>query len=140
VNLYAPINSGTYQGNFKLRSPDGAMFGTGNIGQQTFWVRIVVLQPPATTPIPTIPPSCGTLPTRVAIGMTIQVLTESIGIRPQPNLNTHKMFELLAGDTMTVLNGPSCSDNSYFWYITSELGNGWVREGNNIIYFVEPVP
>ena len=70
VNFYAPANAGTYQGDFKLRSPEGATFGTGNTGQQTFWVRIVVLPPPATTAIqitppttaPTTPPPWGTLP------------------------------------------------------------------------------
>jgi hypothetical protein len=97
-----------------------------------------------TTPPPTTSDPCGPLPTRVAVGMTIQVTTSGqvakLGIRPQPTLASSKIFELLPGDPMTVLNGPVCSDNSYFWYINSQKGEGWVREGNGVFYFVDPVP
>jgi len=75
--------------------------------------------------------------------MTIQVTTSgkvaSLGIRPEPTLDAHRMFELAPGEIMTVLNGPVCSDSSYFWYISSEKGDGWVREGNGDFYFVDPL-
>jgi LysM repeat protein len=37
VNLQAPATAGTYQANFRLRAPDGTVFGN-------FWVRVVVPQ------------------------------------------------------------------------------------------------
>jgi hypothetical protein len=37
VNLRAPAAAGTYQANFRLRAPDGTVFGN-------FWVRIAVPQ------------------------------------------------------------------------------------------------
>ncbi len=41
VNLTAPADAGTYQGYFKLRSPEGVVFGIGNTGQSAFFVKIV---------------------------------------------------------------------------------------------------
>jgi hypothetical protein len=98
---------------------------------------IPTTEPP--TPTTPAPSPCGQLPTRVSPGITIRVLTPSIGIRPQPDTDAHRMFQLFQGDQMTVLAGPECADDSYFWYITSQQGDGWVREGNNSVYFVEPV-
>jgi hypothetical protein len=48
VNLTAPTTSGTYQGNFKLRSPNNVVFGINADGQGPFWVKIVVAPPTAT--------------------------------------------------------------------------------------------
>ena len=42
VPLKAPANPGTYQADFRLRSPDNVPFGIGSNGQGTFWVKIVV--------------------------------------------------------------------------------------------------
>ena len=102
---------------------------------------------PTNTPtdMPTPRPNlCGPLPTRVRVGMTIQVTTSGqvtrLGIRPEPTLDSNKIFELLPGDQMTVLDGPVCSYDSYFWHISSQEGVGWVREGNGVFYFVDPLP
>ncbi len=42
VELRAPATPGTYKGYFKLRSPEGLVFGLGANAQQAFWVEIVV--------------------------------------------------------------------------------------------------
>jgi hypothetical protein len=42
VSLIAPINAGTYQGNWMLRSSNGTLFGLGVNADQSFWVRITV--------------------------------------------------------------------------------------------------
>ena len=72
--------------------------------------------------------------------MTIEVTRSGnvarLGIRPQPTLDANKGFEFEPGEQMTVLGGPSCSNNSYFWYISSQKGEGWVREGNGVFYFL----
>ena len=41
IVLEAPVSPGTYQGYFKLRNTDGAVFGIGN-ESKPFWVKIVV--------------------------------------------------------------------------------------------------
>lgn len=61
VELTAPTTPGTYQGNFKLRSPDNIVFGINADGQGPFWVKVVVAEPTATptataTDFPTLPP------------------------------------------------------------------------------------
>ena len=98
---------------------------------------------PQPTGAPQVPACPGSLPTRVQVGMTIRVTTSGkvpkLGIRPQPTLDSKKMFELKSGEKMSVLEGPECSDNSYFWYISSSKGKGWVREGNTEFYFVDPL-
>lgn len=50
VDLTAPTTPGSYQGKFKLRSPDNIVFGINADGQGPFWVKIVVPNP---TPTPT---------------------------------------------------------------------------------------
>lgn len=66
VEMNAPTEPGTYQGFWKLRSPDGQYFGIGPQGDQSFWVKIVVSesdqqQPTATlTPTPTASPTAVT--------------------------------------------------------------------------------
>lgn len=42
VELKAPSTPGTYKGYFKLRSPEGIVFGLGASAQNPFWVEIVV--------------------------------------------------------------------------------------------------
>jgi len=42
VDLKAPTTSGTYRGNWLLRSGNNVVFGIGPNGNQSFWVQIVV--------------------------------------------------------------------------------------------------
>jgi hypothetical protein len=46
VQLTAPGSEGGYKGYFKLRNPQGAIFGIGATGSIAFWVEIEVLGPP----------------------------------------------------------------------------------------------
>ncbi|MGB7538964.1 MAG: NBR1-Ig-like domain-containing protein [Anaerolineales bacterium] len=46
VVLAAPNEEGTYQGFFKIRAPDGTVFGVGSNGEVAFWVKIVVKDGP----------------------------------------------------------------------------------------------
>jgi hypothetical protein len=57
VDLVAPSTPGTYQGNFMLRSPDGYVFGIGGAANQSFWVKIVVVNTNTDTPTVTLTPS-----------------------------------------------------------------------------------
>ena len=51
VQLKAPHAKGTYQGNYRLKAPDGSIFGIGEGGSGSFWVRIKVPAPIA-EPLP----------------------------------------------------------------------------------------
>jgi hypothetical protein len=44
VDLQAPEEAGTYQGFWKLRNPNGQVFGTGEEGSKAFWVKIDVVE------------------------------------------------------------------------------------------------
>jgi hypothetical protein len=57
VDLVAPSTPGTYQGDFMLRSPDGYVFGIGGAANQSFWVKIVVVNTNTDTPTVTLTPS-----------------------------------------------------------------------------------
>jgi hypothetical protein len=57
VDLTAPADPGTYQGNWKLRNNSGILFGIGPKGDAPFWVRIVVIRVATPTSTPTITPT-----------------------------------------------------------------------------------
>lgn len=86
VDMVAPMQPGTYQGNWKLRNADGALFGIGPRGDSPFWVRIQVLQPETTTP--TISPTPAPSPT----------LTET----PTPSPSPTPTPEVLSSDSVTL--------------------------------------
>jgi hypothetical protein len=55
VDLVAPDEPGDYLGLWKLRNDQSQFFGIGPAGDQSFWVKIVVLQPALTgTPTSTV--------------------------------------------------------------------------------------
>jgi len=59
VSMVAPEQTGTYQGNWKLRNADGKMFGIGPEGESPFWVRIKVISEftETATATPTLTPT-----------------------------------------------------------------------------------
>ena len=71
VDMVAPLAPGTYQSFWKLRSPEGVLFGIGPGAGAPFWVKIVVVaqtstNPTATptiTPPPTVAPTSSPTPT-----------------------------------------------------------------------------
>jgi hypothetical protein len=94
VNLKAPLNPGTYLGNYRLRSPDNVVFGIGPTGNDPFWVKIVVPQPTATatatatvTPTPTVSPKADLVITSViftpAVPVANNVVTVNITVYNQ---------------------------------------------------------
>ena len=59
VDMVAPDQVGTYNGNWKLSNPDGVMFGIGPGGESPFWVRIKVVSEVSgtSTPTPSLTPT-----------------------------------------------------------------------------------
>jgi hypothetical protein len=56
VTMIAPQETGTYQGNWMLRNANGDIFGIGPNANDSFWVRIVVVEA-KDTPTPTASPA-----------------------------------------------------------------------------------
>jgi hypothetical protein len=56
VEFTAPLQPGTYRSNWMLQAPDGSLFGLGMNADTPFYVSIVVVEQPATTPTPSPTP------------------------------------------------------------------------------------
>ena len=56
VAFTAPLQPGTYRSNWMLQAPDGTLFGLGMNADTPFYVSIVVVEQPATTPTPSPTP------------------------------------------------------------------------------------
>ena len=56
LDLIAPTKPGVHQGNWKLRNPDGDLFGIGPDGLSSFWVRIIIADEKTQmpSPVPTV--------------------------------------------------------------------------------------
>ncbi len=67
IDMVAPNRAGIFQGNWKLRNPDGRAFGIGPSASAPFWVRIMVkVSPtPAITLTQTPSPTFSVTPTTI---------------------------------------------------------------------------
>lgn len=81
IEMLAPKAPGTYQGNWKLSSENGELFGIGPNADSPFWVRIVVVEEVTDTPAPNvtitpaITPTSGLTPTETQQGDTSGTLS-----------------------------------------------------------------
>ncbi len=57
VNMTAPLEPGTYRGNWKLQNASGEQFGIGPDGTGAFWVQIVAVVSEPATPTATAAPA-----------------------------------------------------------------------------------
>src|SRR5690606_32864659 len=99
--------------------------------------------------MPTAPPTrgpfcSGLLPTRLTLNMRGRVTEEddrSLNIREGAGTSARIVSQLFPDETFAVLEGPLCADG-YTWYrVRARDGrNGWIAEGNNEVYYVEPYP
>jgi hypothetical protein len=86
----------------------------------------------------------GSLKSRISVGMDSRV-TKTDGtplrIRTQPNKETGTIITSLAeGLRMKIMEGPECNDGWVWWRVETENGiNGWVAEGDQSIWFIEPI-
>jgi hypothetical protein len=78
IDLQAPVGPGAYQGFWKLRADDNTTFGIGPSGDQSFWVKIVVLDSMVANPSPAV--SATAIPSVT----TFSAATASPGPTPSP--------------------------------------------------------
>lgn len=117
----------------------------------TMLVTFPAGSPPPTSTLPageqqptvTIPAGCGDAqPPQLTNGQTatVTVATDSsLNVRVQPNTEASIITILYPNATVTILAGPHCQANRYWWQIrTSDGLEGWAAESNANRYFLTP--
>lgn len=86
----------------------------------------------------------GTPPSRMAIGMTGRIaFTDGTTTRLRADATTQAdiIFEMPEGLEFVVVGGPECAGNYTWWQLQLSDGTtGWTAEGDDIDYFIEPLP
>lgn len=119
-------------------------------GDNTIVVLCNQLDPNQPTPIPPLDEqysnhlcleSEGDLPymrTRINVGLDIEVTTGVLNLRAQPSSNAQVVQQIPIGLPFRVDGGPSCVDNFVWWFVNVNGQLGYIAEGQNGEYFVEP--
>jgi hypothetical protein len=115
IEMVAPLAPGTYQGNWKLMNPTGALFGIGPNGDSPFWVRIIVPTNPGSTA--TVTP--GITPTFSTTGSPSPTATTTPPVQSSGEISTvpGNSIDL---DTLTLNSGDEdlayqVDSNNYHW-------------------------
>ncbi len=152
-----------------LGTEEGGAFGrkffTAFEGGSAYAVRLVIdvtapeLPPtplPTSTPLPTATPRATatldpceavSMPVRLGVGDTGMVIlsgttpTTPVNVREAPSIEAERIGRLAQGVTFDVLEGPTCADGLNWFKVRygEEDKEGWLAEGQNGLYFVEPV-
>jgi LysM repeat protein len=106
------------------------------VGQVLYIPPTVVM-----TDTPAATPAC-TLAPRLTAGSLARVLPgSSNALRSQPGTgsNSAVIGEILGGNLINVLAGPTCADGYYWWQVNYNGTIGWTAEGQGSTYWLEPV-
>jgi hypothetical protein len=98
VDMVAPNDPGSYQGNWKLRNAAGQYFGIGPNGSSPFWVRINVIQVATITPTDT--PTATQTPVVQASGQLILVNDQYVDL-------DYMQIDTAAGDLLYHYDTPT---------------------------------
>jgi uncharacterized protein YgiM (DUF1202 family) len=75
-------------------------------------------------------------------GRTTLLPAVPTNVRTSPGLSSPRLQEIPPGQMFEVIGGPQCADNVAWWQITvydrSGLWTGWIGEGQNGTYWIEP--
>lgn len=87
----------------------------------------------------------GALTSRLRSGLHIRVtFTDGtpLRLRDGPGKSATVLKTIPEGGKMTIVGGPQCVSAGVWWQVKLDSGGqvGWVLEGENNVYFVEPVP
>ena len=86
------------------------------------------------------------LPVRLGVGDTGMVILNSaspttpVNVREAPSINAERIGRLAQGVTFEVLEGPTCADGLTWFKVVygDDDKEGWLAEGQDGLYFVEP--
>jgi len=84
------------------------------------------------------------LPARLRVGQSGQVVsaaTTPVNVRQAPSIAAPRFGRLEQGTSFAVIGGPTCADGVRWFQIRYGENNaeGWLAEGQNNVYFVEPL-
>jgi SH3-like domain-containing protein len=77
----------------------------------------------------------------VSIGSNARVTINdgvSLRLRNNPGISGQFVAKLSEGTVFKILDGPKCLDGYSWWKIQINDETGWVAEGDNNDYFIEP--
>jgi hypothetical protein len=97
VDMQAPNEPGSYQGNWKLVNARGQFFGIGPRGDAPFWVRIMVLRIATQTPTPTITSTPTSTPTPPVTSTATHTSTPPVQSSGEFNLLVNQSIDLDSG-------------------------------------------
>ncbi|MBE2269851.1 MAG: SH3 domain-containing protein [Anaerolinea sp.] len=99
-----------------------------------------VLRAQTATPEPVCP---NAPPTRLIVYQRARVATADprpVNVRSGAGTQNDRIAQIPSNEVFFVLDGPVCSER-YAWYrIDFDGVVGWIAEGDNISYYVEPYP
>ncbi|MEZ4668387.1 MAG: hypothetical protein R3E39_10770 [Anaerolineae bacterium] len=107
-----------------------------------------VAPPPTAVPTDAPTPSqCSEVPERLVVGGTGRVLSLAgaprtpLNIRQNPSLEAPRFARLAPGVVFDVVDGPVCVDGVAWFEVSfgERARRGWIAEGADGVYFVEPV-
>ncbi len=84
----------------------------------------------------------GSIPTRIQVGDNARVTYtkgDPVRLRSEPTIQSKIIALLAEGTQFSVLEGPTCKDGYSWWYVQTSYGNGWIAEGTNSNWFIEPL-
>lgn len=76
--------------------------------------------------------------TRINVGLDIEVTEGVLNLRAAPSSNAEVLQQIPAGLPFLVEGGPSCVDDLVWWYVNVNGQLGYIAEGQDGEYFVEP--
>lgn len=76
--------------------------------------------------------------TRINVGLDIEVTEGVLNLRAAPSSNAEVLQQIPAGLPFLVEGGPSCVDDRVWWYVNVNGQLGYIAEGQDGEYFVEP--
>lgn len=75
---------------------------------------------------------------RINVGMDAEVVQDFVNLRVQPSTSSQILLQIPAGLPIQVSAGPECADGIVWWYALAGNQTGYVAEGQNGAYLVQP--
>lgn len=91
-----------------------------------------LVTPPAFTTCP------GFLPSRVWPG-TYALTAEASNLYSTPSLQATPITNLPADEMFAVISGPECAENTAWWQVEYRGTQGWLSEGQDSTYWLQPI-
>ncbi|NWF69547.1 MAG: SH3 domain-containing protein [Chloroflexi bacterium] len=106
---------------------------------------VIAEAPPRSSPTPSLAPTVPVCPgapsvqlIRNARGRVLDDDPRPLNMRSAPGIASAIVWSIGVNTIFDVLDGPVCADGYNWFYIRYDDLEGWIAEGDNTSYFVEP--